>query len=755
MRTSISLNGIWEWNVSGCNKQYIRVPSCYHCVGDSFYEREIIIDEPVSRTILRFEGIHYEGNLWFNDVDMGEILPYTRFEFNITTFVIKGVNKIKVLVKDITSEFGPTGGWESYGGISRDVFLDLYTGAYISDTQWITRFDDSYKIAYCTLRLFVENPGNIQINGDVGFCLSYQGQKYKEEFITINANTGETQFEFNFIAESPLLWDCDLPHLYNLSAFLRKNGEIIDEHFEYVGFREFKAAGSRFILNGRDTTLKGVCRHEMWGEHQGFSLTKEQIDKDFLLIKQMGANYVRLVHYPHDAYTMEVCDRLGIMVSEEPGLWWSDFRQGRIAEKAVNIMERTVKRDRNRPSVIFWLLFNECFFAGNYPYEARIACRNLDPSRMVSAANCMPLEETKAYFNEQELDFYTYHAYGHQTTLISDKPLSIDNVCSVLNDKPLVFTEWGGWYIHNNRNLIDQFKEEISRLSHNRAPLPNLAGISWWQWQDIYEFNRGLPGVIDGVLCDGLVDINRNVKFMYQHMAGIFRTMDEPFRRECVIEVYEPGYTLQNKKVKTLSLCGILEDQKQKDAWLFALANPNHPRRVSHNRYNKDNMGPVMPYGVRSIGKLTVDIQEGRPVIFTKSYAEAELIVDEYVSSFYVIGHITYCEGYPITGKIGDPVMNYELTYDDGEMEIHELKNGYDFSSSSLLSDASRINPVTANTDRLLNIKWDNNWEVYQVCCEVFNCNGLKKLKSIKFKSAMSEDAPDYPLLYGVTAVIA
>jgi len=120
-----------------------------------------------------------------------------------------------------------------------------------------------------------------------------------------------------------------------------------------------------------------------------------------------------------------------------------------------------------------------------------------------------------------------------------------------------------------------------------------------------------------------------------------------------------------------------------------------------------------------------------------------------------VFGQVTYCEGYPAVGKYGDPVMSYELLYGDGGVDVLELKNGVDFSSSSLFSDSSRINPLTRKASRVIRLDWDPNWEVYQVCWEAFPVNPEKKLQSIRFKLTMAEDAPDCPLIYGVTIELA
>ena len=86
-----------------------------------------------------------------------------------------------------------------------------------------------------------------------------------------------------------------------------------------------KAVGREFRLNGEHCILHGVCRHDMWKD-QGFTLTRAQQRQDMRMIKDLGCNYVRLVHYPHDRHIVELADEIGLMVSEEPGFWQVDFR---------------------------------------------------------------------------------------------------------------------------------------------------------------------------------------------------------------------------------------------------------------------------------------------------------------------------------------------------------------------------------------------------------------------------------------------
>ena len=125
-----------------------------------------------------------------------------------------------------------------------------------------------------------------------------------------------------------------------------------------MGFKELKVQGKRFLLNGKPLFLMGVCRHDLWGD-QGHVMTREQMRQDMAMIKATGANFVRLVHYPHHPYILELADELGLMVSEEPGLWWSDMKDQAIFDGSLEVMRRTVIRDRSHVSVAFWLSFNE------------------------------------------------------------------------------------------------------------------------------------------------------------------------------------------------------------------------------------------------------------------------------------------------------------------------------------------------------------------------------------------------------------
>ena len=160
-------------------------------------------------------------------------------------------------------------------------------------------------------------------------------------------------------------WSPDDPTLYTLSVKMIEDGRILDTYEASVGFRFLSTDRHRFLLNGKPLFLRGVCKHEMIGR-SGHCPSDADMERDMRMIKDMGCNFVRLVHYPHNKKILEIADRIGLFVSEEPGLWWSDTSNPEIANGSIEVLKRTIKRDKNHVSVAFWLCFNECRFTEDF-----------------------------------------------------------------------------------------------------------------------------------------------------------------------------------------------------------------------------------------------------------------------------------------------------------------------------------------------------------------------------------------------------
>ena len=225
---------------------------------------------------------------------------------------------------------------------------------------------------------------------------------------------------------------------------------------------------------------------------------------------------------------------------EEPGLWWSDLSNREITSRALKVLEKVIYRDRNHVSLAFWLAFNECPFDEHFLLDAVALARRCDPTRLISGANCNDVGETKAIFDKCGVDFYTLHPYGTHPTHCNGETL--ENACRVLSGKAVFFTEWGGYYVVGNPALFRDFCVEMLRLYRNKAPEPTLAGMTYWQWQDIPEYQRGEPACYDGILTEGLVTIDRVPKDTFYAFSDFIRRLHTPpVEPEGELELYGGG----------------------------------------------------------------------------------------------------------------------------------------------------------------------------------------------------------------------
>ncbi len=743
MIKKIDLNGYWDWALPGGMWQRRRVPSSYFCVGTSVFQREVDLSlAPGQRAFLCFDGIAYQGRVWFNGAALGEMLPYVPYRFDLSGCLKNGANLVRVEIEDITASYGPTGGWEDYGGITRDVYIEVCPAAWTGDLQWQCTFDQGFAAAQCTLNVFLEgDAGGEEMH--LAASLSLNRQRVWQGEKTLPGLAVPGQETFLFMVENPLLWSPESPVLYDLEVTLDA-GETRVVKAIGVGFREFKAVGSRLHLNGKEIFIKGVARHEMWGDDQGFTLTRAQVEQDLRLIKAMGANFVRLVHYPHSRMTVELCDQLGLMATEEPGLWWSDLTNESIAAKALAIMEKTILRDRNSPSIIAWLLYNECTFPGAVEYLSRgkALCTRLDPGRLVSAANCLDPAEAKRVFDQAGMDFYTIHPYSYEPVLMIQS-------LEVLRGKPAVFTEWGGYLFVDNPNLKLWFKKVICEYARNRDPLPNLAGMSYWQFQDVFQFSRGLPACVDGALTEGLVDRYRNKRPMYDYMAELFAAVDAPaVSGDRLDRIPQLALGEETRVVVALALAQHQESREQSAAWERVLGNLKVFQSIGQNQPRKTR-GPRINETVESIGGLKVKLS-GRPLILAGKGKSIAVACGLAARKLYFLGQTSFYDGYPLRGRLGEVIARYTIFYADGAQQVVPLRNGYEMASASLIARTSRIDPAAVNTQRVLTLHIDEDWEVYQVCCLEVEVDPVKVIDRIEFSS---ESDAFNPLLYGISAV--
>ncbi len=704
---SISLNSGWSYSAGGISSS-IDVPFSHLPVGRSLCQRSFSVAESAERVILKLDGITYWARVTLNGSVLGEMLPYCEYSFDITALLRKE-NLLSVELEDINRKFGPTEGWENFGGIIRDVSLLLLPHNYIKDVFFKSRLTDGFRAARINVDVECEdNDADLEISLFDGErkVLSYTQKASKPQ------EQGLSDIK---------LWSPDSPYLYRLEVALYDGEDELDRYSCFVGFRDISIDRHRFLLNGEPLFLGGVCKHEMVG-NRGHCPTEEQIEADLLQIKSMGCNFVRLVHYPHSKKTLEIADRIGLLVSEEPGLWWSDTSDDEVASGSLEVLRRTILRDRNHPSIAFWLCFNECKFTEKFLCESARICREYDPTRLVSGANCMTDEETLLYYNKCGFDFYTMHPYAPTFERARRS-------AQILCDKPLVFTEWGGYFVYDNPHLIADFMNEMNALYLQNSDEGALAGAFFWFFAELNDFNRGEPACTDGVLHEGLVDTERRPTLIYDSFCKHIRLFGKDTEKKPFWFEAREGY----EEFKPESAMRVEQDPTVFEKYF---------KKIKDLEASKDCMRPRIlkrgPYSDGGIGTLSAPIllSEDSPLIFR---------ANKKTSRVTLIGLTALEGGYPL-GEYGKVMAELTVEYADGEQESLTLENGIHVTTAFTLNGSSRINVRAERSLPFAEFGYDKNFECYTVNRLDLTTDPQRELASLKLTAKES-----YPILiYGV-----
>ena len=404
----------------------------------AWYRKHFILpkSDEGKRIVVFFEGVATNCTVYLNGcIITRSFSGYTPFEADITDYVLFDDDNV-LAIKIEPCE--PEGWWYEGAGIYRHVTLiktdrlsvDLY-GIYvktsISDEKWQTnavvtvlnRYDRD-KIAHVECEIIDKN----------GRTVAKASRNKKI------AAYAEADVECNFKLISPELWSPDHPVRYTLKAKVFSGKTQTDCSVVKFGYRSVKMTSeSGLTINGNRYPINGVCTHAdcgLFGKAVPDNVQKYKID----LIKQMGANAYRTSHYPHAECVMEALDENGFIVMDET-------RRFESTEESKKQLETLIKRDRNRPSVIFWSIGNEEQYFGTG--QGRKICKNLisfikslDDSRLITIA-CDKVDREKV------LDLVDVIGINYCYDLI-------DAVHAKYPDKPLFMSECvasgtkRGWY---------------------------------------------------------------------------------------------------------------------------------------------------------------------------------------------------------------------------------------------------------------------------------------------------------------------
>ena len=695
------LNGKWNYRIGKGEWGEVEVPFSALPVGHSECSVRFDLADKSERIVLLFEGITYSATVMLNGTLLGKMGPYCEYKFDVTDVVKEKDNDLAVEIEDISPEFGPSMGWGNYGGLVRDVSI-LYLGkSNIDDVFFRCTLTHDYKDACYTADFTLGGDGK----GEVTVTLK-KGDKVVDEYRVKEGEKSPSR-----TVKSVSLWSPENPNLYDLTVLLVRDGEVIDEYEHKVGFREFKCSRHRFMLNGEDVFLQGVCRHETILDY-GHTVPYEEVEKDLLEIKKTGCNYVRLVHYPHNKQTLEILDRIGLMTSEEPGLWWSDTSNPEVSEGSLEVLRRTIKRDRNHASIVFWLCFNECYFTEQFLIDSAVTCKACDPTRLVSGANCMSIEETLVYYDKCGFDFYTMHPYSNTYE-------RAETSIKTLTSKPLLFTEWGGCDTYDNVNLISDWIKRHYSFYLNGDDNGALAGARYWYWREVTDYDRGLP-CVDGVLKEALVYADGRKTLIYDAFCSAWKEAKNPKSYGDIYE-YTPLSNVDGKK--SAFACDSVTDEAQ----LVDFVNTEMIYKMEYMRRRNATKGPILyKEEVKDISLVPKVVSDGKEISF---YGNKKS------KSVTVLGATSLLKGYPILGKYGEGGVTVTVESADGEREKFILCNGIDFTTAFTTYSSSKINPICENAKKFALFSYDKNFENYLINELSLPLNNEKTVTKITFSS--------------------
>ena len=345
--------------------------------GTSWYRRRLSLPDSLrgKRLYLYFEGANQRADVYVNGAFAGRHTGgYTAFAVDFTRWARFGAAENLVAVR-VDNSHDPqvpplSVGFALYGGIYRDVWLVA------TEPVHVTMADHGSSGVYVTTPAVSRERGTVRVRGTlandgaaakrlrvVSTVLDHAGARVAESAAEVEVAAGAASgFEQQLppIA-TPRLWSPDDPYLYTVRTDVHDGARVVDRVTSPLGFRWFRfTADSGFLLNGARLPLRGTNRHQ---DHQGLgsALSNRQHVRDLELIKEMGANFLRLAHYPQDPAVLEAADRLGLLVWEEVPVVNYITVSDEFAANSARMLREMIRQHHNHPSVVTWGTMNEVF----------------------------------------------------------------------------------------------------------------------------------------------------------------------------------------------------------------------------------------------------------------------------------------------------------------------------------------------------------------------------------------------------------
>lgn len=529
--------------------------------GTGWYRKDFILqdNEKDKQHFLRFEGINQIASVFVNGELVGEHKGgYTSFTFDITPYCRFGEeNTIAVKANNALTDVPPiSGDFTVFGGMYRDVWLILTSKQHItlsnrgSDGIFIDTENVSEQSASYSIRGSVVNDASNKAVIKVTHTIKDPKQtviKTLEQKISLSANETK-EFKQTAILDNPLLWSPETPHLYTVETVIKedKTNKILDKINSPLGVRWFKFDGEKgFFLNGKPYKLNGVCRHQDQKPIAN-ALSDEAHRRDMQLIKEMGANFIRISHYPQDNAIIEQCDRLGLLVWEEIPIIDIIPEGSEFGDNCETALREMIRQHYNHPSVIMWGYMNEILLVTQRRFKGEelksVINRELELARRLEKVlkeedkqrySVMAFHGSEAYNKEGFADIVDVVGWNLYQGWYSDNMEQFDKFLERQQkeypNKPKIVSEYGAGSdkrLHSFNAKRFDFSMEYHQeyAEHYLATIerePYIAGATYWNFIDFGSAQRdeSMPRINN----KGLVYSDRTPKDVYYLFKAYYR----------------------------------------------------------------------------------------------------------------------------------------------------------------------------------------------------------------------------------------
>lgn len=562
MNSSISLNGLWDFVVDLDPKYHLArsyarpdwdrrhwlsvpVPGVWNRYAERYelfegvgwFARTVMLPSLSADTtcLLRFGGVNYLSEVYVN----GELAGrheggYTEFTLDISRLVRPGLNTIAVRVdnRSLNMKLPPVLGYFNYGGIHRDVTLEIYPGPYFAELAC----DAAPSAAGGTLRVH-------------GLIAAGEARPCQVEAtcagVTAQAEAArDGRFTLEMTVPDVIPWSPDSPRLYPARITLREADTICDARELEVGFRRIEVNGDRIDLNGVPLDLRGIC-YLYDSPAYGVTFRPEQTAIDLALLQEAGVNAIRShFPFPHDFLT--ACDRAGILVWIEVPVYCIDpqmescqaaFTDPSWRQLALTMIEEMIRQSRAHPSVIIYGIGNECQLeapgALDFFRALTTRARALDPTRLISYACLYGLAGAIAGivdvvgFNEYWGWYDVLEATTDASATTTPRIADLSKLRDLLSrqaasyGKPVLLTEFGADSIPGYRSATRELWSEdyhahvLSETLAIAAEYPFVRGTFPFVFADYRDPSKEVNGYWDGMNYKGIVTYERRKKLPF------------------------------------------------------------------------------------------------------------------------------------------------------------------------------------------------------------------------------------------------